>query len=343
MPTYAYPTYANLSRIDPTYLDAETLNDPVLGPGGIFPIEQTDADMLIWEQRDNYFGLMQFRGLNGEPPRVKRIGAKRVKMEPGYYGEYTEVPEDEMTRRAQPATWNAPIPITDLVAECQTQLVVRQTVRMRYLVWTLLVSGAFAVLDKDGTLAHADAFPLQTFTATVPWATVATATPLADLRGLPLLVRGQSLMFGGAATAWMNRKTFNYMLSNQNANDLRGERLDNNRTVQSLADANLVFTRNDLPNVRIYEDGYYDDAGAWQLFIPDNKVVVTGSRTNGAAIGAFMMTKNLAAPNGIGVAVKVVEKGMADDQMPPPRIDVFRGFHGGVVVYFPGAIFLMNV
>jgi hypothetical protein len=286
---------------------------------------------------------MQFRGLNGDPPRVKRVGSKRYRVEPGYYGEFNEVPEDEMIRRAQPATWAMPINVDDLVTECQEQLVVRETNRMRWVLWTLLTTGTYTVLDKDGAIGASDSISLRTFSATVPWATAATATPLADFRTLPISARGTSTMFGAAATAYMNQQTWNYLIANQNTNDLRGERLDNNRTVQSIGDVNMVFMNNSVPKVAIYDGGYLDDTGAWQLFIPDNKVIVVGQRTNGAPLGRFRMTKNVMAAGGRGVYVKTVERGMRDDDPPPPKIECHRGFHGGPVVWYPNSIFIMNV
>lgn len=343
MPTYAYPQSAELMAIDPDLLQAEVINDPLLAPDGAFPIEPTDQDMLVWEQRDTYLGLMQFRGLNADPPRVKRIGSKRYRAEPGYYGEFNEVPEDEMTRRAQPATWAAPINVQDLVRECQDQLLVRQTNRMRWVLWTLLTTGTYAVLDKDGAVGATDAIKLKTYTATVPWATVATATPLANFRALPLLARGTSSLFGATATAYMNQQTFYYMMANTNTSDLRGERLDNNRTVQSIGDVNLVFANNSVPQIAIYDGGYLDDTGAWQLYIPDNKVVVIGRRTNGAPVGSFRLTKNVSAPGFRGVAVKTIEHGMRPDDPAPPKIECQRLFSGGPIVYYPNSIIIMNV
>jgi hypothetical protein len=343
MPTYSYPRSAELTSIDPVLLQAEVANDPLLGPGGAFPIETTDTDMLIWEQRDTYLGLMQFRGLNSDPPRVKRVGSNRFRVEPGYYGEFLEVPEDELTRRAAPATWATPIPIDDLVAEGQEQLTVRQTNRMRWILWTLLTTGTYTVLDKDGAIGASDAITLRTFTATVAWATVATATPLADFRTLPISARGTSASFGSAATAYMNQQTWNYLIANTNASDIRGERLNDSRTVQSVGDVNTVFLNNALPKVAIYDGGYLNDSGVYTLFIPDNKVVVVGQRTNGAPLGRFRLTRNVAAPNGRGVSMHVVERGMAPNQAPPPKIEVHRLLNGGPVIWYPNSIFIMNV
>lgn len=343
MPTFAYPTSAAITKIDPILMARALENDPLIGPNGLFPVEYTDADMLVWDQRDSYAGLTQFRGLNGDPPRVKRLNNKRFKVEPGYYGEFLEVDEEEMTRRSQPASFNLPIDVTDLTTECHDHLMTRQTNRMRQVCASLLTSGAFTVLDKDGVVGWQDSYKIQIFTAAITWATRATATPVNDLRQIPILGRGQSTNFGAGAELWMTQVTFNNFIGNTNANDLRGERLDFGQTPKSVNDVNQILSANNLPKISIYEDGYLDDAQSFHTFIPDNVVVYIGRRMNGSPLGKWRMTKNMAAPNGKGVYAKVVNRGMTEDQPPPPKIEVHRGFSGGPVIWFPGAIFIMNV
>lgn len=343
MPTYAYPTSAEITKIDPLLLAQEVADDPLIGPNGLFPIKYTDADMLVWDQRDSYAGLMQFRGLNGDPPRVKRLNDKRYKVEPGYYGEFLEVDEAEMTRRSQPGSFNVPIQVGDLVTECHDQLMIRQNNRMRQICSTLLTTGTFVILDKEGVVGAQDSYKFQVYAAPISWATRATATPINDLRQIPILGRGQSVNFGSAAEVWMTQVTFNNMLGNTNINDIRGERLNFGQTVKSLADVNQVMSANNLPTIVIYEMGYNDDTQVFRTFIPDNLVVYVGRRTNGASLGEFRMTKNMNAPGGRGVHDKVVPRGMTDDSPPPAKIEVHRGFHGGCVLFYPGAVFVLQV
>lgn len=343
-PTYVYPTSAELMKIDPILMETKIADDPLIGPNGIFPVKYTDADKLIFEQRDSYNGKMQFRGLNGEPPRVKRLGVNRYEVQPGYYGEFKEVDEAEMTRRAAPGTWFAPIDIEEPVLECHEELMERQTNLMKWICAQLLTTGTYVVLDKDGAIGATDSYNLQVFAAPISWATSGTAIPLANLRQIPVLGRGQSSNFGSKADAWMTQVTFNNMVANTNTSDLRGERLDAGRTVESLSDVNLVLTRNNLPNIRIYEDGYIDEkTGVFHTFVPDNVVVYIGKRNNNQSLGQFRMTRNVNAPTGMGVYDKIVREGFGEDEAPPARIGVHRGFNGGPIIYYPRSIFVMQV
>ena len=55
------------------------MDDPILQKH--FPIVNVDSHILSWEQRDNYKGLQQVRGLDGQPKRINNVGAKRFTME----------------------------------------------------------------------------------------------------------------------------------------------------------------------------------------------------------------------------------------------------------------------
>ncbi len=338
MPDYAYQTTEELRQIDPLLMVPMMADDPVFQ---LFPQQNTNSDRLVWEVRDSYRGLEAVRGLNGEPPRVTPLGGSKFAMEPGVYGEYMDVDEMEMTRRANPMNMGRPVDISDLVSERQEQLVTRQTNRMRWLCWQLLVNGRFVVLNDAGAIVHADAYDQQVYTASVTWATFATATPIANFRAVSVIPRGTSANLGATATAWMNQLTFNDLIENTNAADLGGRKIVNENRPQGEQDANTILFQSGLPRIRVYDDGYLDDAGTWQPFIPNNKVVVIGKRNNNAALGEFRLTRNVnnagAAP---GIYTKVVDH---LDRKVPRKIEVHRGMNGGPVLFYPGAICVMNV
>src|SRR5215471_10006682 len=66
-----------------------------------FPTVEMDASVLMWEQEDDFTGLQYARGLNGQPTRIKKLGAKRYQMQPGFYGEFEYINEEEMMGRRQ--------------------------------------------------------------------------------------------------------------------------------------------------------------------------------------------------------------------------------------------------
>lgn len=337
MATFIYPTSAELQQVAQDKMPALMKNRPCFD---IFPARSVDSHLLIWEQLDNFLGLQQVRGMDGEPSRVKKIGAKRYTMVPGVYGEFIDLDEQELTARRQYGTFGTPVDISDLVMLAQDQLLQRRLDRIEAIIWTLITTGTFSVSLPTGGVAHTDTYTLQTASRAVSWATVATATPLADFRAVQLLHRGHSVSFGKGARAFMNRGTFNTMISNTNAADLYGRRTAGLGTFNNLPQLNDLLAGDDLPQITIYDEGYLDDSNTFQLFIPDGKVAIVGQRPAGQVIGEYRFTRNANNPNlAPGPYMKVVDLG---DVRVPRRIDVHDGHNGGPVIYFPSAVVILT-
>lgn len=336
--TYLYPENAQLQAIERDLLPVLTESDPIFAD---FPIVDQNEHILRWTIKDNMRGLQQFRGLNGAPSRVKNQGANSYVMEPGVYGEYKAVDEKDMTARAPMPGDFRPIDVTDLVRDNQDELLSREITLIRYCIWTLLTTGTFTILGDDGKKMHTDSYKIKTYTASVAWSTPATAIPLADFRAVQLMGRGTSCAFNSKAKAYMNRKQLNYMLANTNAADIAGRRTSGLVTVLTLDEINRLLLGEDLPQIEVMDDGYYDESGNWQQFIPDGKVVVVGNRPDGSNIGEYRKTRNanneLMAP---GSYVKVVDKG---ESQVPRIIEVHRGHNGGPVIFYPNGVVVMSV
>jgi hypothetical protein len=336
MPDYLYPTAIELRQVAQELVPRLAANRAAFD---IFPIQSVNTNILEWEQKDNFTGLQQVRGLNGMPSRVKMVSGKRFLYTPGVYGEFMIIDERQITERRPYGPFAGAIDISDLVREGQDKLLGRELDRQESTIWTLLATGTFSVSDGTSVL-HTDAYTTQTFSAGVPWATVATATPLADLRAVQLRSRGYSVNFGAQARAYMNRTTLNSMLSNTNQADLAGRRLAGLASINSLEQVNMLYAMDDLPSIVPYDLGYIDDTGTFQLFIPNNKVIVVGARTDGDPVGEYRLTRNANNPDvGPGSYDKVVD----DPNRVPRSVEVHRGHNGGVVIYHPAAVVVMTV
>jgi hypothetical protein len=336
MPTYGYPAAAELQEIEQEKLPILTANDPIFT---IMPMVQADAHLCEWEQEDNWTGLQQVRGLGGQPGRVNKVGAKRYSMEPGVYGEYSTIDEVELTTRRKYGTFDQPADISDLVMREQDRLLMRRLDRIRYIGWTLVATGTFAVSNEKGVI-HTDTFSLQTYAAGVAWATVATAKPIQDFRAVKLQARGKGVSFGGQAKAYVNQVTANNMLNNTNAVDIGGKLVTNGNHMTSLADVNKVLLANDLPQIEVYDDGYLDDTNTFQPWIPNAKVVLAGFRPGGARIADYAMTRNASNPNMAPGAYTKVDD---DENRVPRSVRVHDGHNGGPRIYFPSALVVMSV
>jgi hypothetical protein len=333
---FQIPSALDLQAVEQEVMPRLTAQRPVFD---FFPIEEDDASEVAWEQEDNFIGLQQLRGLNGAPPVVARTGAKRYIMEPGVYGEFSLIDERELTKRRAFGQIGRPIDIADLVGREQNRLFMRRLDRVELIIWTLLATGTFSVSTLHGAV-HTDTYAVQTASAAVAWGTYATATPLADLRTVQLLARGHGVVFDETATMWMNRTTANKLFSNVNPADLYGRRTQGLGTYNSPAQVNQLLAGDGLPNVRIYDEGYFNSSGTFTLFIPNDKVVVIGRRTSGTPIGAYKMTRNANNPDmAPGAYTKVVDNG--EDNV-PRSIAVHDGHNGGPALKFPSAIVVLT-
>jgi len=303
----------------------------------VMPIVKVQDDLLAWEQRDNFTGLQATRGLNGFPTRVKHTGGKRYIVEPGYYGELEMIDERELTRRrAWGDLGGGPIDASDLVLDRNEKLQARELDRQEQIGWAT-IGGTYSVADGTSVLAT-DTWSPQTYTASPTWATVATAKPLADLRAVQLLGRGFSVDFGPRARAYMNRTTLNNLLSNTNAADLGGQRAVSFSPLIGEGELNQRLNAAGLQSIVVYDQGYLDDTGTFQLFIPNNKVYVVGARLDGDPIMEYRITRN-ATLNGRADSYSMA----IESDKPPKTIEVHRGHNGGPVLLHSSAIVVMTV
>jgi hypothetical protein len=332
-----YPKNYELTKIAQELTPRLEENRPIFS---IFPTETMDAAVLAWEQEDDWFGLQQARGLNGQPTRIRKLGAKRYEMQPGFYGEYEYINEEELMGRRQFGSVNAVIDLKDIVVKSNARLLGREVDRREQLLWTLLTTGTFSVQGPTGAVVHTDVFPLQTMTPTTPWSNRATSTPLADLQVLSLQGRGRSVNYGTGATVWVNRTTANNLVGNTNAADLGGRRLGLG-TTNNLGEVNSMLTGDGLATIVVYDQGYKDDTGTFQLFIPNGKGVAIGQRPAGQRIGEYRILRNVNnADFAAGSYSKVIDR-VADSV--PRTVEVHRGHNGGPVIYFGSAITIMNI
>lgn len=338
MATYVFPTSAEMEEIAQDLMPSLTQDRPIFD---IMPIRPVDEHLLIWELLDNFTGLQAVRGLDGMPGRVNPVSLKQYEMQPGIYGDFSPITETDITTRRMYGTFGTPVDLTTIVMERQNQLLQRRLNRIEYIGWTLLSTGTFAVSAANGSILHTDTFTLQNVSGAVSWGTFATATPLADFRSVQLLARGHSVDFGAGAVAYMNRHTSNNLLSNTNANDLYGRRTTGLATINNLQGVNTLLTGDDLPTVKIYDQGYLDDSGVFHNYIPDSTVIVVGKRPAGQPVAEYRMTRNSQNPDlAPGAYMRVIDSG---EYALPRKIEVHDGHNGGPVLYFGTAICVMSV
>lgn len=344
MPSYTYQDSATLTSISPDLIVAASMDDPIFK---MFPIRERNTGKLRWTIKDSYRGLMALRGLGGEPTRVNKVSQRVFEALPGAYGEFETVDEVEMTNRASgfPADMNVPIDLSDLISESQEQLTVRQVNRMKQITWLLAVSSTFAVPLPGGGIGHTESYVGQTVVVAPLWSDTGNSTPLKNLRDLqPTFGRGTSNNFGATSEAWMNSRTANFLLGNYNMQDLGRERTMAGATVNDLPGITKILVSQNAPQIMVWDDGYLDEYGVFQLYLPDGKVLVYGKRPNGETPGEFQMTRNANNPNFEAKPYAFVDdRTQGDAKTVPPRVDVHQGFNGGPVMERASQLIVLTV
>lgn len=325
----------------------------------LFPTVNSESYFVRWAQRDNAYGLMQMRGLDGQPPRVQRVGTTTFVYEPGVYGEHVVITEREILTRAAPTNLEIPIPIGDLVAEADQLLITRESDRMEANVWNLIGTGTLSIPlpGPNGVQVYQDTYAIQTYTAPVPWATSATATPIQNFQTIQQLQLGHGCSFGADATAYMNQYTANLLMNNNNNNDFGGRRSAIGSTLNSIGSFSDYFQAQNLPRVRVYDAGYQlnplsgtvtNASTQFQKFIPNGRVIIVGNRPGNQPVGEWKQTIQAMQPGGMPSAgayrfIKDYSRGLNCALEVPPKLEVHRGFNGGCCIYFPSAIISMSV
>jgi hypothetical protein len=342
--TYTYQETSVLTRIANDLILRPTMDDPVFK---ILPIRPRNSMNLRWIIRDNYIGLMKLRGLGGEPTRVNKVGQKVFETTAGVFGEFETVDEKEMTTRAAgfPADLSVPIDVKDLVAEAQEQLTARQISRMKQIAWNLLINGTISIALSEGGIGYSESYTQQAVTVSPLWSSTTTATPLVNLQDLqPTYGRGTSNMFNGMAEMWMNSKTANYLIRNRNSADLGGSRTRYGATFNDIRTINEILVDQNVPVINIWDDGYLDDSGTFQLYLPDGKVLVVGKRPDGELPGEFQITRNANNPDmGARAYAEVLNYTDGPAKRIPPTIQIHQGFNGGAVVERAKQLVIMTV
>ena len=173
-PIYAFPMPATLSTIEQVTLPELELSqdNPFFEH---FPVTPYNDTIIMWEQMDNFTGLMNFRGYGNRPSRVKQVGVARYMTQPLVYGEYQPLEEDQLTRRRMMGSFGQRIDISDLVVLAQRQLLIRRLQRMTLNIANFVITGTYTALDATGVTISGDSWTPPLYSPATRGATTSTA------------------------------------------------------------------------------------------------------------------------------------------------------------------------
>lgn len=217
-----------------------------------------------------------------------------------------------------------------MIADDLSDLNVRVETRLEYLRWQML-AGSLTITYPD-TVTQTIDYEVPSGnkpTVSVPWATAATADPVANVNAWKLLMRGTPVQPGSLT---MNQKTYNYLPAITTIRDLIqyqfGYDLVRSGGLVPMGAVSEAFQG--LP-IEIYDGGYINDSGVWTPFVADDVVIVLPKSTP-EKWTEFLTTDNLQhggqTPQN-GKFARSIWK-LDDD---PMSVEVVAGIYGLPVMY----------
>lgn len=286
-----------------------------------------DADKAQYDQYDDPFGILAYRGLGGDPPVTTFGSFQKFEVDPGYWGAKTFIRENQITTGRQPGTLADPIKIADqsnfLCLNFSTQIVslvrksIADTIRTGMFVMQAggnigTVGGLASSNPQGGQTGQQFVYQIANYASQMlspgtPWkSSNATATPITDMLGFKAgLIKASSNNFGRESILLCNSNTavdlFNTAQIMQTYKGpygssilgLDGETAD----VTGLNKIQLTF---DLPDISIYDYGWYNtladaqarNKAAWNYIIPNQTLLWIGKRPESQLVGEFQLTRH---------------------------------------------------
>lgn len=351
---FTYPSAFEMYQIN-----ADLIERGAAGRIGLqlFPEKNTNTFEVRWFQKDNAYGLMAMRGVDGRPSAVQRLGTNEFFHKPGVYGEYTTITEGELLQRATEMNVNQRMDITALTTDSQRLLAQRQEDRKEANVWNLLSTGSLNINmnGPNGPVVYSVTYPIQTYIAPISWSSLSTATPIANLQTVQQLQVGHGASFQSGAKMYMNQQTANLLINNSNASDFGGRRDMFGATLNSAEQFSDYFQAQNLPEIVVYDQGYQNQPLSgpetnpsiqFTKFIPYRTVIVVGVRPNNEPLGHIQQCPSMNNPNaaaGPYAYVKNFGVGINAPMETPARLEIHAGWNGGIALEFPSAFVAMSV
>jgi hypothetical protein len=327
--------------------------DPLMA---LMPLAYKDASKVVWERRDNYYGLIPLRGINGTPDVLQLPGAKRFAIDPGYYGGQHVIDEEMITKQRELGTPNETVDEEMLLSDATQSLATMIFNRIRQVIATLLTTGEFKVENRGGAKVHqykVDGYNL--LTAATAWSNTSTGTPIADMQIMRnTLALGTNSDFGPKSKVLMSPVLSQVVMqTNEVKSVIKGQY---GSTEIGLEGLNRILNGYGLPAIEEYNESYAATIAAsatpsnYTRFLGATKFIWAGVRPNNAPFGQFQMTRNMVNQKSMSAAPDYrVEFDGPDDLRRgiynlvqyvsmPPMYTVDAGFNGGPSIFYTSAV-----
>lgn len=314
--------------------------DPTRFIGRSFcPIREVYSAEIEFDVIEASSGMTPAHNLGADPKLVKLAGMRTKKVGTGYWKETKRIDEKELLYARAAGSYNERAGRM-LVIEKSMQLDDRLETRIEWLTWQPLVNGKVQI-DENGVKYTV---PYDIPNKNLPTPSKKWSDPAADILGD---INKYILMFRGtgakATKAYFDYTVAGYMAANNGIKDL----LKNTTYAAFLSATNISQAMKlfypDIDFV-IYDEGYVDDKGNFNSFIPDTKFLLVGQGQPGEDMMDFGTTISL--HNGGLDKPQPGKFSIVDDkseQAKNPFVDITVGIYGLPRLYHPNWVVSANV
>lgn len=290
------PTPFEMTEVPPLYYPFQKSEQWFLN--NVTPTQYINSNTIVTRRPDTFRGIQQLRGNFNIPPATtsnyNRYGTLCTYV-PTYWGEYDAITEAEMATVAEPSSAPCYAGMLDLrkaVALMQQDLTLRQLVRMEYNSARTVIQGQYTAIDKNGRVVDVQHYNINRRIEVPAWTDFANSWPLRFFTGLQQDYRGQSAArFSGPGVKYiLNSATLNVLYQNTNPYDFGKLGASACCILPTVSWYNEQLTARGLGTIIVNDNGWYDDAGSWNPFVPDGYVIVIGTRPDVKYPGSYYLT-----------------------------------------------------
>lgn len=314
--------------------------DPTRFIGRSFcPIREVYSAEIEFDVIEASSGMTPAHNLGADPKLVKLAGMRTKKVGTGYWKETKRIDEKELLYTRAAGSYNERAGRM-LVIEKSMQLDDRLETRIEWLTWQPLVNSQVQINENGVKYTVPYDIPSKNLPSPAKKWSDPTADILGDLNKYIMMFRGT----GAKATkAYFDYTVAGYLAANNGIKEL----LKNTTYAAFLSSTNISQAMKlfypDIDFV-IYDEGYVDEKGNFNSFIPDTKFLLVGTGQPGEDMMDFGTTISL--HNGGLDKPQPGKFSIVDDkseQAKNPFVDITVGIYGLPRLYHPNWVVSANV
>lgn len=265
--------------------------------GQLLPFGSEVGNAVTWDKEDDIGGVLPVKVVGASYDRLDVTGATRSSVPASHYGGEEIVPADQIIARAMRGNPTKVMEISDLIAERNQVLAVKEANTIDLQRGQLLSYGIVNQYDKNENVVDTVQFDgfadrVVTLTGGDRWNQSSTAAPFDMLAGMHAdYFNGTGYSAMGDAVGLMNPVTAKYLKLTAQWKAFRGP---GNSQLKSIKDFNeqLSGEEGDYPVLKVIKGTAIMKSGVVP-FIPDGKLIIIGRhQIRGLICGEWKVTTN---------------------------------------------------